>query len=116
MENPEQLTIVCDQCHTSVSIPTLAHRQRAACPKCGHTLITFKNNATEKLIAYTFSALVFLLLSLPFNFLTFRASGQKHSIDLPSGITVLIENDYLSLAIITGLATVMLPGLSLIHI
>ncbi|APE05715.1 PqiA protein [Alteromonas sp. RW2A1] len=114
MEKAEQLTIVCDQCHTSVSIPTLAHRQRAACPKCGHTLITFKNNATEKLIAYTFSALVFLLLSLPFNFLTFRASGQKHSIDLPSGITVLIENDYLSLAIITGLATVMLPGLVLV--
>lgn len=114
MEKAEQLTIVCDQCHTSVSIPTLAHRQRAACPKCGHTLITFKNNATEKLIAYAFSALVFLLLSLPFNFLTFRASGQKHSIDLPSGITVLIENDYLSLAIITGLATVMLPGLVLV--
>lgn len=114
MEKAEQLTIVCDQCHTSVSIPTLAHRQRAACPKCGHTLITFKNNATEKLIAYAFSALVFLLLSLPFNFLTFRASGQKHSIDLPSGITVLIENDYLSLGIITGLATVMLPGLVLV--
>lgn len=114
MEKAEQLTIVCNQCHTSVSIPTLAHRQRAACPKCGHTLITFNNNATEKLIAYAFSALVFLLLSLPFNFLTFRTSGQKHSIDLPSGITVLIENDYLSLAIITGLATVMLPGLVLV--
>lgn len=114
MEKAEQLSIVCNQCHTSVSIPTLAHRQRAACPKCGHTLITFNNNATEKLIAYAFSALVFLLLSLPFNFLTFRTSGQKHSIDLPSGITVLIENDYLSLAIITGLATVMLPGLVLV--
>lgn len=114
MEKAEQLTIVCNQCHTSVSIPTLAHRQRAACPKCGHTLITFNNNATEKLIAYAFSALVFLLLSLPFNFLTFRTSGQKHSIDLPSGITVLIENDYLSLAIITGLATIMLPGLVLV--
>lgn len=114
MEKPEQLTLVCDQCHTSVSIPTLAHRQRATCPRCAHTLIFFKNNATEKLHAYALSALMFLLLSLPFNFLTFKASGQKHSIDLPSGITVLIENDYLSLAIITGLATVLLPGLVLI--
>ncbi|WP_338516938.1 paraquat-inducible protein A [Alteromonas gracilis] len=64
-------------------------------------------------MAYSFSALVLLLLSLQFNFLTFKASGQKHSIDLPSGITVLIEQDYLSLAIITSLATVLLPGIVL---
>ncbi|AIF98447.1 PqiA family integral membrane protein [Alteromonas australica] len=84
------------------------------CPVCHHTLIAYKHNGTEKVLAFAFSALMFLLLSLPFNFLTFKASGQKHSIDLPSGITVLIEHDYLSLAIITSLATVLLPGAVLI--
>jgi paraquat-inducible protein A len=75
--------------------------------------VSFRHYANEKLLAYSFSALVLLLLSLPFNFLTFKASGQKHSIDLPSGITVLIEQDYMSLAIITSLATVLLPGIVL---
>ncbi len=68
------------------------------------------------MIAYSFSAIVLLLLSLSFNFLTFKASGQKHSIDLPSGIAVLIQQDYLSLAIITGLATILLPGMVLMGI
>ena len=113
MAQTENLTLVCEQCHTPVKIPQLAHRQRAVCPVCNHTLVSFRNYANERLMAYSFSALVLLLLSLPFNFLTFKASGQKHSIDLPSGITVLIEQDYLSLAIITSLATVLLPGIVL---
>ena len=120
MAESNTLSIVCEQCHTKVNIPALAHRQRAVCPVCNHTLISHRDGASEKLLALSFSALIFLLLSLPFNFLTFKASGQKHSIDLPTGITVLIEHDYLSLAIITSLATLLLPGmvlaLSLIHI
>ena len=113
MAESNTLSIVCEQCHTQVHIPALAHRQRAVCSVCNHTLISHRDGASEKLLAYTFSALIFLLLSLPFNFLTFKASGQKHSIDLPTGITVLIENDYLSLAIITSLATLLLPGMVL---
>ena len=113
MAESNTLSIVCEQCHTQVHIPALAHRQRAVCPVCNHTLISHRDGASEKLLAYTFSALIFLLLSLPFNFLTFKASGQKHSIDLPTGITVLIENDYLSLAIVTSLATLLLPGMVL---
>ena len=113
MAESNTLSIVCEQCHTQVHIPVLAHRQRAVCPVCNHTLISHRDGASETLLAYTFSALIFFLLSLPFNFLTFKASGQKHSIDLPTGITVLIENDYLSLAIITSLATLLLPGMVL---
>lgn len=113
MAESNTLSIVCEQCHTKVHIPVLAHRQRAVCPVCSHTLVSYRKGASEKLLALTFSALIFLLLSLPFNFLTFKASGQKHSIDLPTGITVLIEHDYLSLAIITSLATLLLPGMVL---
>jgi len=116
MEHTDNLTLVCEQCHTSVKIPSLSHRQRAVCPMCNHTLVSFRNQASEKMLAYSFSAFIFLLLSLPFNFLTFKASGQKHSIDLPTGITVLIEQDYLSLAIITSLATVLLPGIVIVGI
>lgn len=109
---PKQIT--CEQCDYTVSLPELAHRQRAVCPRCGHTLLTYRRNEAQSLAAFAFSALVFLILSLPFNFLSFRASGQKHSIDLPGGLAVLIENDYVSLALITGLATLLLPGMVLL--
>lgn len=111
---PASSQITCEQCECVVALPSLAHRQRAVCPRCGHTLLTHRRNDAQALLAYACSAFVFLLLSLPFNFLSFRASGQKHNIDLPAGLTVLIENDYLSLAIITGLATLLLPGLVLL--
>ena len=106
--------ITCEQCEYTVTLPALAHRQRAVCPRCGHTLLTYRRNEAQNLVAYALSALVFLALSLPFNFLSFRASGQKHNIDLPGGLAVLIENDYLSLALITGLATLLLPGMVLL--
>lgn len=103
----------CEQCHNVCSVPQLSAGKRAVCPRCGHTLLTVRKNATERVLAFSLSALVFLGLSLPFNFLTFRASGQHHSIDLPSGLGVLISQDYLSLAIITGVATLLLPGIVL---
>lgn len=113
MTESSRLTVVCEQCHQDAVLPGLSHRERAVCPRCGHTLLTFRRNATERLLAYAVSALVFLALSLPFNFLTFKASGQKHSIDLPGGLSVLMEQDYFSLALITGLATLVLPGMVL---
>jgi len=114
MSEDNRFTLVCEQCHHCVAIPPLNHRERAVCPRCGHTLITFRRNASERLLAYSISAFIFLTLSLPFNFLVFKASGQKYSLDLPGGLTVLIEQDYLSLAIITGLATLLLPGMVLL--
>ncbi|WP_075608876.1 paraquat-inducible protein A [Alteromonas pelagimontana] len=94
-------------------LPQLAHRQRAVCPRCGHTLLTYRRNDAEITLAYAISGLIFLSLSLPFNFLTFRTSGQQHHINLPEGLAVLVDNNYLSLAIITGLATLILPGMVL---
>lgn len=114
MPDDTPIKVICTQCHHSVQLPSLQHRQRALCPRCGHTLLVARRHQTEKLFALSISALVFLMLSLPFNFLSFRASGQMHSIDLPGGLNELITHDALSLAIITGIATLVLPGLVLL--
>ena len=114
MPDDMPIQVTCTQCHYHVQLPPLQNRQRALCPRCGHTLLVARNNQTEKLFALSISALVFLLLSLPFNFLSFRASGQMHSINLPAGLNELITHDALSLAIITGTATLVLPGLVLL--
>ncbi|MDC8831783.1 paraquat-inducible protein A [Alteromonas gilva] len=97
-----------------MSIPNLQSKQRALCPRCNHTLSIYHRNDVSLALSLAISALIFLLLSLPFNFLTFRANGQFNSIDLPGGLNMLIEQDYVSLALITGLATLVLPGLVLL--
>lgn len=116
MDTHDYPTVICSQCQHEVTLPKLDFRQRAVCPQCGHTLVTCRKNDTENPLAFAFSALIFLALSLPFNFLSFRASGQQHHINLPGGLEVLVDNDYLSLAIITGIATVVLPGMVLLGV
>lgn len=114
MDTGSAQTIQCEQCLTVVALPALGHRQRAVCPNCGHTLLTCRRHQNGNVFALAFSALIFLALSLPFNFLSFRSSGIQHQIALPDSFITLFDEDYLSLALITGLATVIFPGLVLV--
>ncbi|NVK57991.1 MAG: paraquat-inducible protein A [Alteromonadaceae bacterium] len=114
MSAPLVRHMICSQCDASVSIPSLQNKQRAVCPRCGYTLSIYHRNDIALALSLAISALIFLVLALPFNFLTFRANGQQNSIDLPGGLNVLIEQDYVSLALITALATLVLPGLVLL--
>ncbi len=116
MANPHGLRVSCKDCGKVSSLPTLQHKQKAVCPRCGHTLLTYRHNETQITLAMASSATVLLVLSLLFDFLTFKLNGQQHSLDLWSALAVLVQNDYLSLAIITGLATVILPAVLLIGI
>ncbi len=110
------VTVVCHECEQHVEIPSLAHRQRARCPRCNNLLTAYRRKGNDYALAFAISALIALAMSLPFDFLTFSASGQKHDINLPSGLAVLIQHDYVSLAVVTALATLVLPGLVLLGI
>ncbi|AXR05978.1 paraquat-inducible protein A [Salinimonas sediminis] len=112
----QQTTITCDQCYTDVAIPPLSHCQEAFCPKCEHELLSFRKNGHEHSLAFAVSGLFLLLLSLPFNFLIFKSNGQQHSINITDTLNVLIEQDYLSLAVITALAILIIPFIVLLGI
>ena len=108
--------IVCEHCQLTVNVPKLAHRERAMCPRCGLQLTAHRRNAVEYAFAFSVAGLIFLVLSIPFNFLSFSAKGQHNGMDLIGGLITLSNNDYLSLAIVTGLATLVLPGAVLLGI
>ncbi|WP_100641921.1 paraquat-inducible protein A [Alteromonas facilis] len=108
--------LLCEHCNLRVQLPDLKHRERAMCPRCGNQLLAQRDNHTAYALAFALSALIFLSLSVPFDFLLFRASGQQHTMDLFAGLITLSENDYTSLAVITALGTLILPGLSLLGI
>lgn len=106
--------IICHECNNRVRIPSLKHRQKATCPRCGFVLLSQNDMANERILAFSFTALIFLGLSLCFDFLGFSAGGQEQTINIIEGIQVLINQDYLFLAIIQLLAIVILPGILLI--
>lgn len=113
---PQQQTIVCEHCDLQVTVPQLRHRERALCPRCGNQLLAHRRNHIVNAYAFALAGLMFLSLSLPFEFLSFRASGQHNAMALIDGLITLSRNQYTSLAVITALATLVLPGLVLMGI
>ena len=103
----------CNLCGTPVAVPELTHRQCAVCPKCNHTITGYRRYGINITLGTSISALLFLALSLPYQFLSFAANGQHREIDIPTGLLTMIELDYYSLAVITALATLVLPGMLL---
>jgi paraquat-inducible protein A len=102
--------ILCHECDNHVHLPELTHKQAAICPRCGYYLTTFHNHSAQKIIALSISALIFLLASLPFEFLSFSASGQYQSIDILGSLFILVEKDYALLAIVQAIAMLILPA------
>lgn len=99
----------CEECAYQVIIPRLGHKQRAHCPRCSYNLTTYYHNMVPKVVALAIAALIFMLASLPFEFLSFSANGQFHAIDILGSIQTLIDYDYALLALLQVAAILLLP-------
>jgi len=109
-------TMQCHECHYQVTLPLLTHKQAAVCPRCGLQLTVYHHNASQKIIALATTSLIFLLASLPFEFLSFSASGQYQSIDILGSLWILVEKDYALLAVVQAIAVLILPAFVLISL
>ena len=99
----------CHECANLVEVPALYHRQRAHCPRCQYVITTYYQNMTQKLVAFSVAALIFMVAALCFKFLSFSANGQYHAINIISSIEVLAENNYLVLAMLQSAVILLLP-------
>ena len=104
----------CHECDYKVALPVLHHKQKALCPRCGFNLTTYRSNAVQRIVALAISALIFLLASLPFEFLSFSARGQFQSIDMLGSLLILVEQDYALLAVAEAIAILILPAFTLL--
>ena len=102
-------TLTCHECALPVAVPILLHKQKAHCPRCGLQLSRFHQHSFEYVLAFAVTALIFLMLSVPFDFLSFSARGQQQSMNITQGLTTLVENDYFALALIQLLAIFAIP-------
>jgi len=109
-------TILCHECHLRVKLPLLTHKQAAVCPRCGLLLTVYHHNASQRIIALATTSLIFLLASLPFEFLSFSTSGQYQSIDILGALWTLVEKDYALLALIQAIVVLILPAFVLISL
>lgn len=113
--NDQSIDIVeCHECALSVNISLVGERQKALCPRCGFVLTAKYYNALDRILAYSLSAVFFLLLSLPFEFLAFQANGIERKIDILASLTILTENNYQILAVLEVLTIFVIPVLVLL--
>lgn len=103
----------CHECALAVHVPELPVSHKAKCPRCKYQLTAHRQDADDKVLAYAVTALTFLLLSLPFEFISFAAAGRTQTISIPSGLGILMENQYVSLAIIQSFFILFVPFLVL---
>jgi len=109
----------CHECALKVNIPLLTEGQKAQCPRCGFILLAKHNNAIERVLAFSITALIFLLASLPFDFLSFKANGLENKFDIAASFNILIDNHYEILALLEFVTIFAIPIiilLSLIHL
>ncbi len=115
--NGQSICIVeCHECALSVDISLVTERQKAICPRCGLVLTAKHHNALDRILAYSLSAVFFLLLSLPFEFLAFQSNGIERKIDILASLTILIDNNYQMLAVLEVLTIFVIPALVLLSL
>ena len=118
MQNNENYSVEvqCHECALNIKLPNLEENQKAQCPRCGYTLSTFHRNAHQRIVAFAITALIFLLASLPFKFLSFNSNGLENHFDIIKSFFVLINNDYLVLALIELLTIFAIPSVVLVSV
>ena len=102
-------SVICHECGLYVALPVIAEGERAHCPRCNYLLTANRKNNVAKVAAYSLTAIIFWLLSLTFNFLSFSSNGIEREISLTQSIQVLIEHGHWALAIIQTIAVFTLP-------
>ncbi|MFE8071952.1 paraquat-inducible protein A [Marinobacteraceae bacterium S3BR75-40.1] len=100
---------VCDQCDWVMRIPPLPRGGSALCPRCGHQICRNQNHSGQRTLAWTFTTLILLFFSLPFEFIRFESRGIEHSIALLDTAGGLLTSGYSVLALLVLLTTVLLP-------
>ena len=103
----------CHECDLEVSLPLLKTDEKASCPRCDFLLTAIHKNAVERIIALSITAIIFLIATLPFDFLSFKANGLENKFTLIQSFSFLFSKGYSSLVIIEIFTIFAIPLLIL---
>jgi paraquat-inducible protein A len=106
----------CLECDLLLPLPSVGEGERAACPRCNHLLISHPKDGFGRIQAFSISALVFLVFSFMFPFLTMKASGLENAMTLGQAVIELYENGQQVLAVLVSGFIMLVPAVILIAV
>ena len=106
--------MACHECDTLHRIPALAPGRSAHCGCCGALLVRNPKGGLERPIALNIAALILLLLSNVFPFLTLQISGREQTTTIIGASWALYEAGMGPLAVVVLITTLIGPALVII--
>lgn len=103
------LQTACPNCDLIVELPQIAAKQIAVCPHCRTKLSSLNTNNDTLIVALSISALIMLLSSMFYPFISFSSSGITQTITLPDAAKILFNYDSELLGIFIDVSIIGLP-------
>ncbi|UVJ44774.1 paraquat-inducible protein A [Pseudomonas sp. LS1212] len=106
--------VACHECDLLMRRPTLAHDEKAHCPRCGYELYAHRHNVVSRSLALVLAA---LLLYVPANFLPImqlHLLGQAAEDTVWSGVVGLFNTGMQGVAVVVFLCSMAIPLLKLL--
>ncbi|WP_438765532.1 PqiA/YebS family transporter subunit [Kushneria sp. TE3] len=110
---PSRPLRVCHECDLVSTVPPLACSESARCPRCQSELMVRKRAPAQQALALAIAAVVALVASLAFPFISFSARGIERAISLTDAIAILSTGNYTVLAVVLWMVLLLLPMLYL---
>ncbi len=101
--------LVCKECDLLVSLPELSHGKKAVCPRCDFVLTRFHHFTRSRLFAISCTAIIFMLLTLAFPFLTFNSQGREKTVYFIDSLISLGGEGYSIVVLFLLLTTLFIP-------
>lgn len=108
--------IACHECDLLVTVSELEPGSVAVCPRCDYVIFKHHKNALERLLAFSVSGLIFLLMSSLYPFLSFSASGQQREVTLLQSLDVLAGEQEILLAFLIMVVILIIPAVFLLGV
>jgi paraquat-inducible protein A len=106
--------IACHGCDLLVNVAGLKNGESASCPRCGHFLTKLRTDAFSRVLAYTVSGLILLVLANSFSFLSFAASGLESVITLRQTPGAVWDYGMPEVAIMVAAFIIIIPAVILV--
>jgi paraquat-inducible protein A len=105
--------LACPSCDLVFDVSKLGEGESARCTRCGHFLTVYREDALYRVMAFTSSALILMVLACSFPFMTFKASGLESVMTLPETALKLWVYDMPCLSLLVTAFIIIIPTLML---
>lgn len=112
----EPVCLACPSCDLMFDVSSLVDGETARCSRCQHFLTTYRADELSRVMAYTISALILLVLACSYPFLQLESGGLESMMTLPETASKLWDYEMPGLALIVAAFIIFLPAFILILI